>query len=149
MTKVRLEAFTDGVLAVAITLLVLDLHLEPGNGESLLDQVLASGPSFAAYVDLDAEGQASVTYAAATLQKDESKAWMQTVHFPVAGDVVQVNKYVWNHIQHAAAGITPPRPRAIAPQATSRSRGTSSSASNHYIQPQVTYSIRGSRTRFF
>jgi len=50
MTKVRLEAFTDGVLAVAITLLVLDLHLEPGNGESLLDQVLASGPSFAAYV---------------------------------------------------------------------------------------------------
>ena len=37
MTKVRLEAFTDGVLAVAITLLVLDLHLEPGNGESLLD----------------------------------------------------------------------------------------------------------------
>ncbi|WP_431245681.1 TMEM175 family protein [Leifsonia xyli] len=50
MPKMRLEAFSDGVLAVAITLLVLDLHLEPGNGESLLDQLAAAWPSFAAYI---------------------------------------------------------------------------------------------------
>lgn len=50
MTKTRLEAFSDGVLAVAITLLVLDLHLDPGRGGSLLEQLLASWPSFAAYV---------------------------------------------------------------------------------------------------
>lgn len=50
MSKTRLEAFSDGVLAVAITLLVLDLHLEPGKGESLLDQLAAAWPSFAAYL---------------------------------------------------------------------------------------------------
>jgi len=50
MSKTRLEAFSDGVLAVAITLLVLDLHLEPGNGDSLLDQLAAAWPSFAAYL---------------------------------------------------------------------------------------------------
>ncbi|MEY9953971.1 TMEM175 family protein [Leifsonia sp. EB34] len=50
MSKARLEAFSDGVLAVAITLLVLDLHLVPGNGTSLLAQVGAAWPSFAAYV---------------------------------------------------------------------------------------------------
>ncbi|GAB3583881.1 TMEM175 family protein [Leifsonia lichenia] len=50
MTKVRLEAFSDGVLAVAITLLVLDLHVDPGKGGSLGEQLLASWPSFAAYV---------------------------------------------------------------------------------------------------
>ncbi|MEN0083699.1 MAG: TMEM175 family protein [Leifsonia sp.] len=50
MTKVRLEAFSDGVLAVAITLLVLDLHLEPSREHSLLAQLLAAWPSFAAYV---------------------------------------------------------------------------------------------------
>ena len=50
MTKARLEAFSDGVLAVAITLLVLDLHLEPSREHSLLSQLLAAWPSFAAYV---------------------------------------------------------------------------------------------------
>ena len=50
MSKARLEAFSDGVLAVAITLLVLDLHLDPGKGGSLLSQILAAWPSFAAYV---------------------------------------------------------------------------------------------------
>lgn len=50
MIKARLETFSDGVLAVAITILVLDLHLDPGKGGSLLDQLLAAWPSFAAYV---------------------------------------------------------------------------------------------------
>jgi len=46
----RLEAFSDGVLAVAITLLVLDLHVPvPGRG-SLANQLAGEWPSFAAYL---------------------------------------------------------------------------------------------------
>ncbi|HEY3748668.1 MAG TPA: TMEM175 family protein [Pseudonocardiaceae bacterium] len=50
VTKGRVEAFSDGVLAVAITLLVLDLHVETGGTESLAHQLADKWPSFAAYV---------------------------------------------------------------------------------------------------
>jgi uncharacterized membrane protein len=50
MGKGRLEAFSDGVLAVAITLLVLDLKVEVSPDESLWHQLRAEWPSFAAYV---------------------------------------------------------------------------------------------------
>jgi uncharacterized membrane protein len=50
MSKARLEAFSDGVIAVAITLLALDLTVpEPGHGE-LLTQLGDHWPQFAAYV---------------------------------------------------------------------------------------------------
>lgn len=49
MNKGRAEAFSDGVLAVAITLLVLDLHADAGEG-SLRHQLHERWPSFAAYV---------------------------------------------------------------------------------------------------
>jgi uncharacterized membrane protein len=49
MDRARVEAFSDGVLAVAITLLVLDLPNAVPGGDSLADQWLTSWPAFAAY----------------------------------------------------------------------------------------------------
>jgi uncharacterized membrane protein len=50
----RVEAFSDGVFAIAITLLVLDLKLPPANqitdGQALADALLRLWPSFAAFV---------------------------------------------------------------------------------------------------
>jgi TMEM175 potassium channel family protein len=51
MDRGRLEAFSDGVLAVAITLLVLDLHVETGEGRpSLAHQLGSLWPQITAYV---------------------------------------------------------------------------------------------------
>jgi uncharacterized membrane protein len=51
MDRGRLEAFSDGVLAVAITLLVLDLHVDAGEGKpSLVHQLGALWPQISAYV---------------------------------------------------------------------------------------------------
>ena len=50
MGKGRVEAFSDGVIAVAITLLVLDLHVTAEGHGSLAHQLGADWPSYAAYV---------------------------------------------------------------------------------------------------
>jgi uncharacterized membrane protein len=51
VSKVRLEAFSDGVIAIAITLLVLDIHVpRPGGSASLAHRLAEQWPSYAAYV---------------------------------------------------------------------------------------------------
>ncbi len=50
MSKNRLEAFSDGVLAVAITLLVLDIKVPSTTGQSLGHALLRMWPTYAAYV---------------------------------------------------------------------------------------------------
>jgi len=51
MSTNRMEAFSDGVFAIAIPLLVLEIHVpEPGSGESLGHELLAQWPSYAAFV---------------------------------------------------------------------------------------------------
>lgn len=46
----RLEAFSDGVFAVAITLLVLEIAIPAGSEDDLLGAVLDQWPSYLAYV---------------------------------------------------------------------------------------------------
>ncbi|WP_327141049.1 TMEM175 family protein [Nocardia sp. NBC_01327] len=45
----RVEAFSDGVMAIAITLLVIDIRL-PENQDDLLKQLLSLWPSYLAYL---------------------------------------------------------------------------------------------------
>lgn len=46
----RLEAFSDGVFAIAITLLVLEIGVPGGSGENLLQAIIDEWPSYLAYV---------------------------------------------------------------------------------------------------
>lgn len=48
--SIRLEAFSDGVLAIAITLLILDVKVEQHPGESLATALGHAGPEIGAYV---------------------------------------------------------------------------------------------------
>jgi uncharacterized membrane protein len=45
-----MEAFSDGVFAIAITLLVLEIGIPSGSEDDLLTAVLAQWPSYLAYL---------------------------------------------------------------------------------------------------
>ncbi|HEX5225460.1 MAG TPA: TMEM175 family protein, partial [Solirubrobacteraceae bacterium] len=49
ISKVRLEAFSDGVIAIAITLLVLNIDVPPHAGGQLAHRLGEQWPSYAAY----------------------------------------------------------------------------------------------------
>src|SRR4051795_5303567 len=50
MTTNRLEAFSDGVFAIAITLLVLEIHVPEDPEHGLARALLHQWPSYASYV---------------------------------------------------------------------------------------------------
>jgi len=61
MDRSRLEAFSDGAFAVAITLLALDLTVVgPAGHGSLTDQLHEKWPAFLAYLQDDSAGDQPV-----------------------------------------------------------------------------------------
>ncbi|MEA2410273.1 MAG: potassium channel family protein [Thermoleophilaceae bacterium] len=50
MSKARVEAFSDGVMAIAITLLILEIKVPTGAGQDLPRQLLDQWPSYVSYV---------------------------------------------------------------------------------------------------
>ncbi len=50
METTRLEAFSDGVFAIAITLLILEVRLPAANGESLSHRLSDAWPGYVAFV---------------------------------------------------------------------------------------------------
>jgi len=50
MSKSRLEAFSDGVFAIAITLLILDVTVPPGSGAHLAHALVREWPAYLAYI---------------------------------------------------------------------------------------------------
>jgi uncharacterized membrane protein len=46
----RVEAFSDGVFAIAITLLVLEIHVQAADFDHLLRALLDQWPAYLAYV---------------------------------------------------------------------------------------------------
>jgi uncharacterized membrane protein len=69
----RMEAFSDGVFAIAITLLVLEIGLPPNANEDLLGAILAQWPSYLAFaVSFSTIGAIWIAHSAITEHLDRA-----------------------------------------------------------------------------
>jgi len=69
----RMEAFSDGVFAIAITLLVLEIGLPPNSDQDLLAAILAQWPSYLAFaVSFSTIGAIWIAHSAITEHLDRA-----------------------------------------------------------------------------
>ncbi len=77
----RLEAFSDGVFAIAITLLVLEISVPAGSEEDLLGAVLDQWPSYLAYfVSFATVGAIWLAHTAITEYLDHADRWLMRLN---------------------------------------------------------------------
>jgi hypothetical protein len=77
----RLEAFSDGVFAIAITLLVLEISVPAGSEEDLLSAVLDEWPSYLAYfVSFASVGAIWLAHTAVTEYLDHADRWLMRLN---------------------------------------------------------------------
>src|SRR5262245_52282205 len=77
----RLEAFSDGVFAIAITLLVLEISVPVGSEEDLLRAVLDQWPSYLAYfVSFASVGAIWLAHTAVTEYLDHADRWLMRLN---------------------------------------------------------------------
>jgi uncharacterized membrane protein len=77
----RLEAFSDGVFAIAITLLVLEISVPVGSEEDLLGAVLDQWPSYLAYfVSFASVGAIWLAHTAVTEYLDHADRWLMRLN---------------------------------------------------------------------
>jgi TMEM175 potassium channel family protein len=77
----RLEAFSDGVFAIAITLLVLEISVPAGSEDDLLGAVLDQWPSYLAYfVSFASVGAIWLAHTAITEYLDHADRWLMRLN---------------------------------------------------------------------
>ena len=77
----RLEAFSDGVFAIAITLLVLEISVPVASEEDLLKAVLDQWPSYLAYfVSFATIGAIWLAHTAVTEYLDHADRWLMRLN---------------------------------------------------------------------
>jgi uncharacterized membrane protein len=77
----RLEAFSDGVFAIAITLLVLEISVPAGSEEDLLAAILDQWPSYLAYfVSFASVGAIWLAHTAVTEYLDHADRWLMRLN---------------------------------------------------------------------
>jgi uncharacterized membrane protein len=77
----RLEAFSDGVFAIAITLLVLEISVPAGSEKDLLGAVLDQWPSYLAYfVSFASVGAIWLAHTAVTEYLDHADRWLMRLN---------------------------------------------------------------------
>ena len=77
----RLEAFSDGVFAIAITLLILEISIPAGSEDNLLNTVLEQWPSYLAYlVSFATIGAIWIGHTTVTEYLDHADKWLLRIN---------------------------------------------------------------------